>query len=923
MTIPILTTKLYIPPVRPNLVPRPRLIERLNAGPRAGRKLTLISAPAGFGKTTLVSEWVNQSHKVAWLSLDEGDNDPARFLAYFVAAIQTMHQDIGQSAIAALQSSQPLAIQAILTTLINEIAAMPERFILVLDDYHLIDAQAIHDGLGFLLDHLPPQVHLVMATREDPHLPLARLRARGQLTELRATDLRFTSSEAAEFLNQAMGLDLSADDIAALENRTEGWIAGLQLAALALQGTISMQGRQDATGFIQSFTGSHHFVLDYLIEEVLEQQSESVQAFLLQTAILDRLTGSLCDAVRFGKVESPTGLENGQTTLKMLERANLFIVRLDEERRWYRYHHLFADLLRRRLCQTQLEQIPTLHRRASEWYEHNGFVDEAIDHALRAEDFERAAHLIEDQIGADLIGKYERGDQTMLRRWLAELPKEFALSRPHVCTLYAWNLFASGQLDAADQSLQVAENMLDLNTDQEFVSTPDKDQLSDRMKLVGRIAAFRSFLASYSGDIPKTMRYARQALEYLPEQELSWRSATLMALGDAHASQGQMEAAHEARLDALATSKASGDTYTLMIVNLRLAEISRQQGKLQQVVDTCERQLKRADKSGISESALVGWLLGIWGEVLAELNDLDKAIKQAKRGVKLTARGKDMMMIGWSNLCLVRVLFSSGDITGAQDVIHSMENIAREHDLPLWASLQLSAWQARIWLAQGKLELASQWVAEQELDLDGEPAYLHEMESIVFARILMAQEQLDQATVLLQRLLEAAKAGGRHSRVIELWMLQALAAQSGGDGARAMSALEQALSLAEAGGFVRLFVDEGPPMARLLYQALSREISPDYVRRLLGAFPIAEPEQTAPSKTQTPQSEWVEPLSEREIEILQLIAEGLTNQEIATKLYLSLNTVKVHTRNIYSKLSVHHRTAAVAKARACGILHPI
>jgi len=944
----LLATKLYIPPVRPELVSRPRLIERLNAGlptrdgsPRTRdafpRALSLISAPAGFGKTTLLSEWVRSTAArdaaaqhaaplpVAWLSLDEGDNDPARFLTYLIAALRKVEASVGKGVLSALQSpgvadtTKSPVDEAVLTSLINEITTLSTQIMLVLDDYHLIDAQQIHDALTFLLRHLPPQMHLVIATREDPNLPLARLRARGQLTELRATDLRFSYSEAAEFLNQVMSLDLSTEDIAALETRTEGWIAGLQLAA------ISMQGREDGASLIKSFTGSHRFVLDYLIEEVLEQQSESVQTFLLQTAVLNRLNGSLCDAVRFGEAESPTGQEDGQATLEMLERANLFIVHLDEERRWYRYHHLFADLLRQRLHQTQPERLPILHRRASEWYEQNGFVDEAIDHALRGKYLERAAYLIEDQFGADLIDKYERGDQTILRRWLAELPEEFVFSKPHICILHAWNLFTTGQLDAADRSLQAAEKMLDPNPDQELVSSLDNDQLSDtdRMKLVGRVAAIRSFLASYSGDMPRTIRYARQALEFLPEQELPWRSAVLIALGDAYASQGQMVAAHEARSNALVTGKASGDTYILMIVNLRLAEILRQQGKLQQVIDICERQWKRADESGISESAVVGWLLGIWGEVLAELNHLERAIEQAKKGVKLTERGGDVTYIGWSNLCLVRVLFSSGDITGAEDVIQSMENTAREYDMPVWALLQLSAWQVRIWLAQGKLEVSSQWVRERELDPDGEPTYTHEMEYIVFARILIAQGQLDEATTLLQRLLEAAEAGGRNSRVIEILMLQALTLQARGDTDQAMTTLEGALTLAQAGGFIRIFLDEGPPMARLICEALSRGIAPDYVRRLLAAFPSAKPEQTDSLKTQAPKPDLIEPLSERELEVLELVAEGLTNQEIASRLFLSLNTVKVHTRNIYGKLGVNNRTGAVARARALGILRSV
>jgi LuxR family maltose regulon positive regulatory protein len=947
---PLLQTKLHIPATRSELVSRPRLLGLLNAAVQ--RKLTLLSAPAGFGKTTLVSEWVNDFRsakgglpssaaeecptavRCAWLSLDESDNDPTRFLSYLLAALRSIQPRIGKGLLGAMPSPQPPLAEVSLITLINDIDAVPSRMILVLDDYHLIEAQSIHDALSFLLEHLPPRMHLLLATREDPPLPLARLRARGQSTELRAADLKFTFSEAAEFLNQMMGLDLAAEEVAALERRTEGWIAGLQLAAL------SMQGCKDTASLIRSFAGSHRFVLDYLVDEVLQQQSGSVQTFLLETAILDRLTGSLCDTVRFGQAKSPSSSEqaaassdgtaassartdvssqdSAQAILEMLEHANLFIVPLDDERRWYRYHRLFADLLRLRLHQTQPERPPILHRRASKWYEGKGLVDEAIDHALRGRDYERAAHLIEDQFGEN----YERGDQATLRRWLAELPEELVSFRPELCILQAWNLFTSGQLEAADRSLQVAERMLDATADREEVTPRDRDQLSEpgRRKLAGRVAAIRAFLASYGGDTPATIRYARQALEYLPEQEMPWRSAALITLGDAYASQGQMLAAHEARSDALVIGRASGDTYVLTIVSLRLAEILRQQGKLHQVIDICDRQLKRAVADGIEEAAVVGWLLGIWGEVLAELNDLDGALDRAKKGAKLAAAGGDVLYEVLSILCLVRVLFSRGDVAGAGNIVRSMEEAALEYEMPLWALPQLSAWQVRIWLAQGKLEIASRWARERELRPVKEPAYLYEMEHVALARILIAQGRLDEADRLLQRLLEAARAGGRSSRAIEILVLQALAAQSGGNAEQAMSVLEQALALAEPGDFIRVFADEGPAMARLLYQAATRGLASDYVPRLLAAFPAAEPELAAKPDTRAAASELIEPLSNRELEVLELIAEGLTNAEIAARLYLSLNTVKGHCRSIYGKLAVHSRTQAVARARALGAL---
>ena len=428
----ILATKLFIPPLRPKIVLRPRLIERLNKGLTSDRKLTLISASAGFSKTTLVSEWIVDSGRpTAWLSLDEGDNDPACFLMYLVAALQTIASNIGAGAMAVLQSPRPPSTESILTTLLNEITTIPGNFLLVLDDYHVIDAKPVHQALTFLLEHLPPQAHLVIATREDPPLPLARLRARGQLTELRAAelraaDLRFTPTEAADFLNGVMGLDLAVEDIAALEARTEGWIAGLQFAAL------SMQRCQDATSFIKSFTGSHHFVLDYLVEEVLQRQPDSIQAFLLRTSILDRLCGPLCDAV----LRSPSA--SGQETLEDLERANLFIVPLDNERRWYRYHHLFAELLRQRLHQSASSGneeggVAEYHTRASQWYEDHGLEIEAFQHAAAANDIERAEGIIEGK-GIPL---HFRGAVAAILGWLASLPKTVLDARPSLCVRYA------------------------------------------------------------------------------------------------------------------------------------------------------------------------------------------------------------------------------------------------------------------------------------------------------------------------------------------------------------------------------------------------------------------------------------------------------------------------------------------------------
>ncbi len=899
MSAPILLTKLFVPAVRPELVSRPNLIEKLNLG--LNRKLTLISAPAGFGKTTLVTDWLQSQGDdesspflVGWLSLDEVDNDPVRFLTYFVSALnrlQGLETEIGVGALQMLQAPQPPSPETILINVINELALATQKIVLILDDYHLIDNQSVHDSLNFLIENLPNQLHLVITTREDPPIQISRLRSRSHLTELRAVDLRFKSSEATEFLNQVMGLNLSAADIAALEARTEGWITGLQMAA------ISMQGSQNVGGFIESFTGSNRYVLDYLIEEVLEQQPEEIQAFLLQTAILDQLNGSLCDAV--------TGQENGQETLEMLDRTNLFIIPMDDERQWYRCHHLFGDLLVQRLRQTKLDQEFSLHHQASEWYAQNGFPDQAIEHAFQAEDFDRAVDLIEDQADAC----WKRGEHSKLRHWLDTLPEKLLFSNPNLCIFHAWEQFAHGQLDAAEETLQIVEKSM---TIQDLLSK------SDKLGILGRVATIRAFLAFHKGDMDSIYLHSRQALDSLPEDDITWRNNASIPLGDAHSLVGNLEDASRIRLEAWETSKAIGNIYMDLIASMKYAITLRQQGRFDTVIEICQQQILLAEESSLSDTVEAGWILAIWGEVLAEQGNLVDAKKKATQGKKL-AQGGDIAILNWCNFCLIRVLYSSGDYAGVEAIIKEIENHGL-HRLPPWIMNRITAWQLRLWLAQGKLEKASLWLTERELDSTWEPGNLQELEYISLARFLIAKGQPSDSLDLLERIYKASIDRKHISLAIELLNLQALALHAGGDTNRAMTVLEEALSLSEPGGFLRIFVDEGPPMAKLLYEALSREIAQDYVQKLLAAYPEAEPDKLAESQSEASDAEWIEPLSDRELEVLQLLAEGLSRPEIANKLILSLNTIKTHTRNIYSKLGVNNQMQAVSKARALGFL---
>ncbi len=906
--IPILATKLFIPNPRHNIITRPRLKELLDRG--LNGKLSLISAPAGFGKTTLAAEWAaNCGRPAAWLSLDEQDSLPTRFLAYLTAALQKIEAGFGESVLAMLQSPQPPSTQAILTALINEIAALPEPFVLVLDDYHAIDSKAVDDALAFLLGHLPPQMHLAITTREDPQFPLARLRARGQLTELRAAGLRFTAEEAAGFLNQAMGLNLSAEDVAALESRTEGWIAGLQMAAL------SMQGREDTAGFIRAFTGSHRFVLDYLAEEVLNQQPAATRSFLLQTAILERLCGPLCDAV--------TGQEGGSRMLEELERDNLFVVPLDDERHWYRYHHLFADVLRARLKEEQGGQVFALHRRASEWYEQHGLPAESIRHALAADDLERAAALIERTWPA--MDANFQGAAWM--KWVDALPEAMIRNRPVLLMGIAWAHLNDGELEAGEARLEEAEKYMNQPANKMVVA--DEEQFQS---LPASITIARIYLAQARGDVAAAIAYAQGALHAIPEDNPIALGQWSALLGTAYWSEGNLDAAHQCLADTMTHFLAGGVTQFAISVTYGLADIRITQGRLGDAINTYEKSLRLVEEQG--QAALRGTAelyLGL-GDLHRERGEMEAAARQLQKSDEL---GAPAALPNWpSRRCIAHARYevARGNPDGALALLDEAERLYFRTPLPNLRPIP--ALKAALLARQGRLVEAQSWARRSGLSAKDKLSFLREFEHLTLARVLIAQyrnnpaaHSIEEPLQLLDLLLQAAEAGGRTGSAIEILIQQALAYEALGNTERAIAPLERALALAEQEGYVRIFVDEGAPMKRLLEKAVAGHGRPAYVRQLLAAFGSVEPAAFDSAQAtgvraepRTPVLSEAETLSPRELEILQLIAQGLSNQQISERLFLALSTVKGHNRNIFDKLGVKRRTEAVARARELGVI---
>ena len=840
MSTPLLETKLFLPRPRSGVVLRPRLRERLQQGLAA--KLMLVSAPAGFGKTTLLVDWMaavsaspGADISTAWVSLDASDNDPATFWTYLIAALRTVAPDVGAEALGLLQEPQPPSIQLVLTTLLNDFGAAEVEVVLVLDDYHVIDSLEVQTGMAFLLDHLPPRLHLVIASRADPALPLSRLRARGDLIEVRASDLRFTPDEAASYLNDAMGLQLTPDDVTSLEERTEGWIAALQLAAL------SLTGRDDVASFIAGFAGDDRYVVDYLVEEVLQRQPEDIQNFLLQTSVLDRMTGSLCDAL--------TGQDGGRAVLEALDRDNLFLVPLDDRRQWYRYHHLFADVLQARLLDEQPGRIGDLHRLASSWFQEHGDPAEAIRHAVAGGDFGSAAALMELQMPTLQRDRRE----TTIRSWLEGLPDEVLRVRPVLCNDLAGARLSTGTIEGVDELLDDAERWLDATEGQHGppadMVVVDQDEFR---RLPARVAVHRAGLALVRGDVDATVAFARRALDLVVEDDHLARGAASALRGLAAWTTGDLEVAHASYAACLVDFERIGHVSDVLGCSLGLADMQMAQGRLRAAQRTFEYALELASRHGSRVlRGTVDMHVGM-AALHREFGDLAAARHDLTRSSDLGEHVGLPQNAYRSRVVMAQVCEAEGDLEAAVDLLDEAE---RRYEGDFSPNVRpVPALRARVWIRQGRLDDALAWVSRQGLSVTDDLSYLHEYEHVTLARALVAEytqegheSSLDQALGLLGHLLQAAQEGRRNGSVIDIRLAEALAHQSRGDMSRALAALDEALGLAEPEGYARTFLDEGAPMAALLTAAADRGSTSPYVRRLRAALGVT-PDRTGPGQ---------------------------------------------------------------------------
>jgi LuxR family maltose regulon positive regulatory protein len=904
---PLLKTKLIIPPTRAELVQRKQLIQALQKGTEG--KLTLISAPAGYGKTTLLSSWVKGCGlRASWLTLDEGDNDPARFLAYFSAAIRSAIGNGEKSTSNPPHIRMQAMSEEALIEIINWVLATERRFVLIMDDYHVIFSQAIHEALSFVLDHLPIQMHLVIATRSELPLPLGLLRGKGELVELHQSDLRFDNDEAREFLNRIMGLDLSMQNVTSLAQRTEGWAVGLQMAALALQSNISTGGRlenSEASAWAQDFSGSHRFVMEYLVEEVLQRQTKEVQEFLLRTSILGQTCGPLCDAI----LDEGGGKQSSQSMLRYLESSNLFLTALDDRGEWYRYHELFAEFLKHRLEESHPETIPVLHRRAAAWYKQKGSIGKAIDHALKAMDYPYAAELIK-QIAETML---RRSEVVSLLHWIKELPERVVASEPSLCIYHAWALLLAGE------PLSVIESWIHLS-DQE-------SKLKSGMEI-----ALLAFVATFQGKITEAGDLSRKALEELPKDDqflhnvLSWILALDIVWGNDNLGEGI------GVLERIAEESYKSGNYMVAIMSLsNLAEMTMLKGKLGEAQEIYQRAISLAIDHTGRQLPITGMAMTGLGELLRRKNDIENAKYYLEEGLQLN---KNWGEIGTADnyVSLALIKLGQGDPDGAQKDIEKALRIAESFDLTEVDNYVIDTYQVLIWLAQGKLENARAWAERRGLSVDAEAmtqeeygflggAYTHAMEKMTLSKLLLAEGRYDDALLVTQHLMKTVEERGYGWLMIETQMQMAVIYQRMGKTEQALNFLHKTLQTTETDKPIRTYLDDGAPMREVLgvyvHQQCYPESSRSFARQILVAFEVEnETRKSSKSEALSP-SVWLSP---RELEVLRLLATGCSNQEIAEKLFVATSTTKTHVKHIYDKLGVSKRTQAMKRARELGLL---
>lgn len=917
-TIRLLQTKLSIPPVRADLVPRPRLLQRLNAG-LAG-KLTMVSAPAGFGKTTLLAHWARGcSLPVSWLSLDESDNEPVRFTAYLIASLEKVcgekesKEEPDAETHLTHKGSKAVGLhEDRLTNIINQMAGGPSRFILILDDYHTISNPQNHKTITFLIDNMPTQMHLLIASRADLPLPLARLRGRGQLNELRSGDLRFNDEEAATFMQGVLRKDLSPEDVSALANKTEGWVAGLQMAALALQSPYLDQP-QKLSGFIRDFTGTNRFILDYLVEEVLDRQAETIQDFLLKTSILERMSAPLCDEV-VARLEGSNvqTFERSNEILEYLDRSNLFIIPLDDRREWYRYHRLFADLLRRRFQYAHSELVPTLHERASQWFEKNGYLEEAVEHAFLAKDTQRAADLIEKVAESMMM----RSQVTTLRSWLDRLPEELIATRPALCVYHAWILYLN------NQSLEIIEARLAL--------------VDSKAEPIASMAApLKAFIAAFEGSLLQASGFARQALEKLPEENYFLRGMAYLVLATSELSEGDPQAGIRALDQAAQISNQTGNILLSVLVLASLADNYRKLGQLHQMETLYRQALDLAVDAGGNRLPIAGrTLLGL-GDLMYEWNRLEEAECYLKEGIELIKKWGTLPLYS-AFINLARVKYAQGDVSGATKIYERARQQALQTEMSPLDDWVVDIAQAFFWISEEKYEQVERWVESRGLlkeidktNLSESQAYAYahvrKYEQIILARLRLAQGRISEALELLDALFPQVEKIRRVGLMIEILALKAIAFYKQGERHAALTVLSKALSMAEPEGYIRIFLNEGEPMHELISAAARSNIHPAYAGKLLEN--IKQERGLSVSRQYDDQSlntlletVRIDPLSAREMEVLFLLRSRLTVPEIAEELCIAESTVRSHVKSIYSKLSVHRRMDAVQRAEELGML---